>query len=189
MADNVKPRVKVPKSADAGEVITIKTLISHPMESGVRKDADGNLIPRSIINRFTCEVNGNLVIDVTMEPAISTNPYFEFDAKIEEAGDIVFTWYDDDGSVYTTSAPIANPLIRGSVGMSSSATAHLSAVARHQGPTPRPAAPRVAAPCSSKRFARSRVRSHQASDLARSSTNTGSSPRALPTSRTALRAL
>ncbi|MCR9150688.1 MAG: thiosulfate oxidation carrier complex protein SoxZ [Rhodobacteraceae bacterium] len=107
MADNVKPRVKVPKSADAGEVITIKTLISHPMESGVRKDADGNLIPRSIINRFTCEVNGNLVVDVTMEPAISTNPYIEFDAKIEEAGDIVFTWYDDDGSVYTDTKAIA----------------------------------------------------------------------------------
>ena len=80
MASGVKPRVKVPKSAAAGEVITIKTLISHPMESGQRKDGDGNIIPRSIINRFTCEFNGQSVIDVTMEPAISTNPYFEFDA-------------------------------------------------------------------------------------------------------------
>ena len=76
MAKGVKPRVKVPKSAEAGEVITIKTLISHQMESGQRKDSDGNVIPRSIINRFTCDFNGENVIDVTIEPAVSTNPYF-----------------------------------------------------------------------------------------------------------------
>ena len=69
-----KPRVKVPKTASAGEVITIKTLISHKMESGQRKDKEGNPIPRSIINRFTAEYNGEMVIDVTLEPAISTNP-------------------------------------------------------------------------------------------------------------------
>ncbi|RYH10584.1 thiosulfate oxidation carrier complex protein SoxZ [Tropicimonas sp. IMCC6043] len=100
MAEGVKPRVKAPKKAAAGETVTIKTLISHPMESGQRKGKDGNLIPRSIINRFTCEFNGKSVIDVTMEPAISTNPYFEFDAVVPEAGDFKFTWYDDDGSVY-----------------------------------------------------------------------------------------
>lgn len=100
MADGVKPRVKVPKSASAGEVITIKTLISHAMESGQRKDSDGNPIPRSIINRFVCAFNGETVIDVTLEPAISTNPYFEFEAKVPEAGEFTFTWYDDDGSVY-----------------------------------------------------------------------------------------
>ncbi len=100
MADNVKPRVKVPSKASAGEVVTLKTLISHPMESGQRKDKDGNLIPRSIINRFTCEFNGAMVIDVTLEPSISTNPYFEFDAKVDASGDFKFTWYDDDGSVY-----------------------------------------------------------------------------------------
>ncbi|MEZ5911439.1 MAG: thiosulfate oxidation carrier complex protein SoxZ [Paracoccaceae bacterium] len=100
MANDVKPRVKVPKSAAAGEVVTIKTLISHPMESGQRKDSSGNLIPRSIINRFTCDFNGANVIDVTIDPAVSTNPYFEFDAKVDAAGDFKFTWYDDDGSVY-----------------------------------------------------------------------------------------
>ena len=100
MAQDVKPRVKVPGSAAAGDVVTIKTLISHTMESGQRKDADGNLIPRSIINRFTCDFNGQNVIDVTLEPAISTNPYFEFDAKVDASGEFQFTWYDDDGSVY-----------------------------------------------------------------------------------------
>ncbi len=107
MADGVKPRVKAPKSAAAGEVVTLKTLISHPMESGQRKDSSGNVIPRSIINRFTCEYNGEMVVDVTLGPAISTNPYFEFEAKIPEAGELKFTWYDDDGSVYEDSKSVA----------------------------------------------------------------------------------
>ena len=107
MAEGVKPRVKAPKSASAGEVVTIKTLISHPMESGQRKDGDGNKIPRSIINRFTCDFNGKNVIDVTLEPAISTNPYFEFDATVPEAGDFKFTWYDDDGDVYEDTKSVA----------------------------------------------------------------------------------
>ncbi|MGH1453630.1 MAG: thiosulfate oxidation carrier complex protein SoxZ [Paracoccaceae bacterium] len=107
MAEGVKPRVKAPKSASAGEAVTIKTLISHQMESGQRKNKDGSVIPRSIINRFTCEFNGKPVIEVAMEAAISTNPYFEFEAVIPEAGDMVFTWYDDDGSVYTETKSIA----------------------------------------------------------------------------------
>ena len=107
MAKGVKPRVKAPKKAAAGESVTIKTLISHKMESGQRKDGDGNPIPRSIINRFTCDFNGQNVIDVELAPAISTNPYFQFDAVIPDAGDMVFTWYDDDGDVYSTTKSIA----------------------------------------------------------------------------------
>lgn len=107
MAKGVKPRVKVPKKAQAGATITIKTLISHKMESGQRKDSDGNVIPRSIINRFTCDFNGENVLDVAMEPAISTNPFFEFDAVVPEAGEFKFAWYDDDGSVYEQTKKIA----------------------------------------------------------------------------------
>jgi len=101
MADP-KPRVKVPKKAAAGEVITIKTLISHPMESGQRKDKDGNLVPRQIINKFTCEFNGQVVFTCDMDPAVSANPYVEFNAKVNESGTFKFSWVDDDGSVYET---------------------------------------------------------------------------------------
>jgi sulfur-oxidizing protein SoxZ len=109
MAKGVKARVKVPKTAAAGETVTIKTLITHKMESGQRKDSDGNKIPQSIINRFTCTFNGNTVIDVKMAAAISTNPYFAFDAVVPEAGDFNFAWYDDDGDIYpaTKSVKIA----------------------------------------------------------------------------------
>lgn len=106
MASGVRPRVKVPSQASAGDTVTIKTLISHQMESGQRKDSDGNTIPRSIINRFHVTFNDETVIDVDMEPAISTNPYFEFEAKVPESGTFQFTWYDDDGSVYEDSAEI-----------------------------------------------------------------------------------
>jgi sulfur-oxidizing protein SoxZ len=101
-----KPRVKVPKTAAKDEVITIKTLISHEMESGQRKDDDGNTIPRKIINSFKCEFNGQTVFACDIDPAISANPYFEFNAKVPESGTFVFTWVDDDGSEYTTDASI-----------------------------------------------------------------------------------
>lgn len=101
-----KPRLKLPKQAKKGEIIEIKTLLPHTMESGQRKDKDGKIIPRSIINRFTCDFNGVNVIDMTLDPAISTNPYIEFDAKVDAAGEFKFTWYDDDGSVYEDSKTI-----------------------------------------------------------------------------------
>jgi sulfur-oxidizing protein SoxZ len=98
---SAKPRVKVPKTAAKDEVITIKTLISHKMESGQRKDKKGNVIPQKIINKFSAEFNGTLVFEVDMEPAIAANPYFEFSMKVPESGKITFTWVDDDGSTYT----------------------------------------------------------------------------------------
>jgi len=106
MADNVTARVRVPRSASAGDAVSVRTLISHTMESGQRRDGDGNIIPRSIINRFTCDFNGESVIDVALEPAISTNPYFQFEATVNESGTFNFTWYDDDGSVYEETADI-----------------------------------------------------------------------------------
>ena len=71
----VKPRVKVPKKAEVGEVITIKTLISHPMESGQRKDKKtGEIIPRKIINKFVASCEGQAVVNVDIDPAVSANP-------------------------------------------------------------------------------------------------------------------
>jgi sulfur-oxidizing protein SoxZ len=96
-----KPRVKIPKTASASEVITIKTLISHIMESGQRKDNAGQVIPRQIINKFTCEFNGKPVFSCDIEPAISANPYFEFSAKVMESGTFKFAWVDDNGQTYT----------------------------------------------------------------------------------------
>lgn len=102
-----KPRIKVPSSAAAGEVVEIKTLISHPMESGQRKDADGNTIPRQIINKMTCTFNGQEVFTAVLHPSVSANPYLSFFAKVDEPGTFEFTWYDDNGSTYTDTAEIS----------------------------------------------------------------------------------
>jgi sulfur-oxidizing protein SoxZ len=96
-----KPRLKVPKEAKKGEVIEIKTLLSHVMETGQRKDAAGNVIPRKIINKFTAEFNGKPVFSADLEPAIAANPYLQFTAKVDESGTFKFTWTDDDGTVTT----------------------------------------------------------------------------------------
>jgi len=105
--EGVRPRVRVGSPAAAGDTVEIKTLISHPMESGQRRNSDGETIPRQIINRFTAEFNGEMVLDVAMEPAISTNPYIEFDATVPESGTFAFTWYDDDGDVYTSTSDVS----------------------------------------------------------------------------------
>lgn len=101
-----KPRVKVPATAAKDEVITIKSLISHDMESGQRKDAEGKVIPRKIINKFTCEFNGVPVFSCDIGPAVSANPYIEFTAKVAESGKFKFSWVDDDGTVYSDEQPI-----------------------------------------------------------------------------------
>lgn len=101
-----KPRLKVPKEAKKGEIIELKTLLSHVMETGLRKDAAGAIIPRKIINKFTCEFNGKPVFSADIEPAVAANPYIQFNAKVNESGTFKFTWVDDDGTVTTTEEKI-----------------------------------------------------------------------------------
>lgn len=100
MASNVKPRVRMPATAKPGEIIEVKTLISHEMESGQRKDAAGKLIPRHIINKFTVSFNGKEIMSANWYPAISANPYQSFLVRATESGVFEFSWFDDDGAVY-----------------------------------------------------------------------------------------
>jgi sulfur-oxidizing protein SoxZ len=93
-----KPRIKLDKKeAKKGELVEVKALVAHTMESGQRKDKDGKPIPRKILNKFTCTVNGKQVFAADFEPAISANPYIQFKFKAEESGPVVLTWVDDDG--------------------------------------------------------------------------------------------
>ncbi len=104
---SAKPRIKVPKSAVKGEVVEIKTLISHKMETGLRKDKDGQVIPRQIINKFTCTFNDKVVFSADWHPAISANPYMAFHIRATESGKLEFTWHDDNGETYSKSANLA----------------------------------------------------------------------------------
>ncbi|MDH3230298.1 MAG: thiosulfate oxidation carrier complex protein SoxZ [Alphaproteobacteria bacterium] len=103
---SAKPRIKVPKSAAKGEVIEIKTLISHKMETGLRKDKDGKVIPRQIINKFTCSFNDKLIFSSDWHPAVSANPYMSFHIRATESGKLDFSWHDDNGETYSKSADL-----------------------------------------------------------------------------------
>jgi sulfur-oxidizing protein SoxZ len=78
MSTKPTPRVRVPTQAKPGEMIEIKTLISHEMESGQRRDSAGKTVPRKIINKFTAAFNGKTVFEADWNPAISANPYQSF---------------------------------------------------------------------------------------------------------------
>ncbi len=102
-----KVRVKVPKSIAAGEAFEVKTLISHRMESGQRKDQNtGELIPRMIINGFVCKYNGDEVFSCDWHPSISANPYMSFYVRATESGSLDMTWIDDDGNVTEKSVKV-----------------------------------------------------------------------------------
>ena len=95
------PRVKLPRSIEPGVSFTIKTRITHPMHTGERHDSDGVLVPRQIINRFEVSYNGELAISVDLEPAVSADPYIQFEMAVPDSGLLEFQWFDDDGSVYS----------------------------------------------------------------------------------------
>jgi sulfur-oxidizing protein SoxZ len=102
----IAPRIRVPRQARRGEVIEIKTLISHPMETGYRRDVQGQLLPRHIIQTFTCTYNGVEVFRADWHPAISANPYLAFYTVATESGRLRFEWIDDQGTRYGAEAEI-----------------------------------------------------------------------------------
>jgi sulfur-oxidizing protein SoxZ len=96
---SVKPRIKLDKKeAKKGDLVEVKALVAHVMETGQRKDSSGKVIPRNILSKFTCTVNGKEVFAADFEPAIAANPYIQFKFKAEESGPVVLTWIDDSGA-------------------------------------------------------------------------------------------
>jgi len=81
MATKPTPRVRVPTQAKPGELIEIKTLISHEMESGQRKDAAGKVVPRKIINKFTAAFNGKTVFEADWNPRSRPIPISRFSTR------------------------------------------------------------------------------------------------------------
>ena len=100
------PRVRIPRQAKKGEMIEIKTLLSHPMETGHRRDVQGQLMPRHIIHTFSCTYNGEEVFRADWHPAVAANPYLAFYTVATESSRLRFEWIDDDGTIYSTEAEI-----------------------------------------------------------------------------------
>ena len=98
--------INVPATAKRGDIIEIKTLIAHPMESGFRIGTDGTAIPRDIITLFTCSYNGEEIFRAELSPAIAANPFIAFFTTATESGTIVFRWTGDNGFSTTETAAI-----------------------------------------------------------------------------------
>ncbi len=99
--------INVPKKAKRGEIIEIKTLMSHIMETGYRRTATGAVVPRDIITSFACRYNGVEIFRADLFPAIAANPFFSFFTVATESGKFDFEWIGDKGFTETASAAIA----------------------------------------------------------------------------------
>jgi sulfur-oxidizing protein SoxZ len=98
--------INVPAKAKRGEIIEIKALMSHIMETGFRRTAAGELIARNIITSFSCRYNGDEVFRADLFPAIAANPFIAFTTIATESGTFEFQWIGDRGFSEAASAPI-----------------------------------------------------------------------------------
>jgi sulfur-oxidizing protein SoxZ len=98
--------INVPSRAKRGEIIQIRTLISHIMETGFRHNNIGVRAPRDIIDNFVCTYNGEEIFRATLYPAIAANPFISFHTVAVESGTIAFEWTGDNGFAASASAKI-----------------------------------------------------------------------------------
>jgi sulfur-oxidizing protein SoxZ len=99
--------ITLPTTAKRGEVIEIRTLINHPMETGYRRDSDGQPMARDLIRRFTCRYDGELVFSAELHAAVAANPYVAFHTVATQSGVLSFSWEGDNGFAQTESRSIA----------------------------------------------------------------------------------
>ena len=99
-------RIDVPKTAKRGDIVDIKTLAAHGMETGFRRTHLGVPIPRDIITTFVCSYNGIEVFRAELYPSISANPFIQFSTVATESGTLEFKWSGDNGFTATETARI-----------------------------------------------------------------------------------
>jgi len=98
--DVTSARIAIPATANAGEVIEIKTLVTHPMESGFRRDDMGEVIPRNILTQFQCSLDNQTVFKMDFKPGIAANPYVSFFVRVEASGTFEFVWSGQNGFMH-----------------------------------------------------------------------------------------
>jgi sulfur-oxidizing protein SoxZ len=98
--------IHVPPTAKSGEIVEIKTLISHVMETGYRTGVTGVSIPRDIIDQFVCSYNGEEIFRARLFPAIAANPFISFFTVATESGTLTFVWTDQHGKTQVETAAI-----------------------------------------------------------------------------------
>ena len=98
--------ITAPKTARRGEVIALRVLIAHPMETGYRPGADGQVLARDLLRRFTCRYDGELVFAADLYAAVAANPYLAFTTVATRSGTLSFTWEGDKGFAQTESVAL-----------------------------------------------------------------------------------
>ena len=98
--------ITAPSSAKRGDIIELRTLIAHVMETGFRPDANGQTKPRDLINRFSCRYNGEVIFSAELYPAVAANPYLAFTTVATDSGTLSFSWGGDNGFAQTETVAI-----------------------------------------------------------------------------------
>ena len=101
-----EPQVRIPKTATEGEVVRVRIKIPHPMETGWRKDHEGNDVPRNRIHSLVCTFAGEEVFRADLHSGVAANPYLTFFTEVTQSGTFVFEWEEDSGKRSSLSADI-----------------------------------------------------------------------------------
>jgi sulfur-oxidizing protein SoxZ len=93
----VRAIVNVPTSAKVGDVVEVRALIQHTMETGYRLSSDGQPMPRDLVRRVEARFEGQLVFAADLHAAISANPYLAFALRLPDSGTLTVSWAGDKG--------------------------------------------------------------------------------------------
>jgi len=99
-------RVAVPNKVAKNTIFTVRTIINHPMETGLRHDKSGLRVPVRIAESFSCSADGKTLFRAKLEPAVAANPYIAFSLKLERTAELQFQWVNTTGEIYTQSAGV-----------------------------------------------------------------------------------
>jgi thiosulfate oxidation carrier complex protein SoxZ len=99
-------RVQVPATVQKGEPFEVRVLVQHPMETGYRRDLNGQSIPTNIVDKLTCRLDDELVFRAEFGTGVAANPYVQFFAAAQASGELVVEWSDDRGQQGRASAAV-----------------------------------------------------------------------------------
>ncbi len=107
MASAVRTLIHIPSPAKRDDVIEIRATLGHEMETGHRRDNQGQLVPRNVVTRFECRLDGERVFAMDLFPAVAANPYIAFTLRAQRSGTLTFTWQGDNGFAHSETKPMA----------------------------------------------------------------------------------
>ena len=100
MAERTRSLIHLPETLPKGQPFEVRVTLGHPMESGLRPDGFGKLVPRSLVTHFECKLDEQKVCSIELSPAIAANPYLSFWVRADAPGTLAFEWLGDKGFVH-----------------------------------------------------------------------------------------